>query len=275
MLYMSFLYFGMIRFLTLPSHLLLCYQFDLNLRKCQEQTPEISFSNDDPGSFIGPAPTPAEKPLNEEEKRRAAIAAALGSSHGASSSGTGAHFLPSTRKPDPGFAQPPASQKILFEPSPADLKAISLDSSQLFFRDDKSSLLGGGGFAEVFRGTYKGEAVAVKRLKADTRDIKSLSKEQISHDIKSLTNEALMMKHCSTHCNIIQVFGCISKLDQVARPLIVMELMRTTLFDAVHGGTLELSYSHLLYLLKGVAGALEFLHLQGIVHHDVKSVSSE
>jgi len=211
---------------------------------------------------------------DEEASRRAAIAAALGGSRSSSPPSAAYHSIPAARKRSADIAQHPASNKILFEASPAELKAISLQRSQLVFSDDKDSLLGSGGFSEVFRGIYKAEPVAIKRLKAEARNIQLLSEQEIARDIESLTREALMMKHCSTHCNIIHVFGCTTKYDRVERPLIVMELMHTTLFDAVHGGTRDLSYAHLLYLLKGVAGALEFLHLQGIVHHDVKSVSS-
>lgn len=91
--------------------------------------------------------------------------------------------------------------------------------------------------------------------------------------MERLKREALMMKFCSTHAHVVHVFGCLTRYNAVERPLIVMELMHTTLFDAVHtAGAPELSYAHLLYLLKGVAEALEFLHLRRIVHHDVKSV---
>jgi surface protein len=166
-------------------------------------------------------------------------------------------------------------QKILFRPSKEDVLAISLNSSSLKFSDDRRNLLGGGGFAEVFRGTYDHRPVAVKRLKAYDGDLASLSQNQISRDVERLAAEAILTHKCGKHSNIIHIVGCLTILNEVERPLIVMELMHTTLFDALHDQNQKdtMGYSRRLYLLKGIAGALEFLHLQGIVHHDIKSLN--
>jgi len=169
-----------------------------------------------------------------------------------------------------------AAPKVVFHPSSTEIKKIELNRSKLIFIDNKASFLGGGGFADVYLGTYIGKPVAIKRLKASARDFASLSKKQIQEDIARLSSEALMMYRCSMHPNITAVIGCVTSFDSIERPLIVMELMTTTLFDVLHKHQkqTQFSYAHALYLMKGVAGALEFLHLQGIVHHDVKSVST-
>ena len=59
------------------------------------------------------------------------------------------------------------------------------------------------------------------------------------------------------------------------RPLIVMELMDDTLYEVLHYKKEEtpLSVSKKLAILHDIARALEFIHLQGIVHHDVKSLN--
>jgi hypothetical protein len=165
--------------------------------------------------------------------------------------------------------------KTTFCPSKDDVLAISLQPSLLKFCDDHESLLGGGGFAEVFRGTYNLQPVAIKRLKVYRGDVNSLSKLQIARNVEQLAAEALLTHKCGTHSNIIHVVGCLSILSEVERPLLVMELMHTTLFDVIHDRVLAdaLAFSRRLYLLKGIAGALEFLHLQGIVHHDIKSLN--
>jgi surface protein len=169
----------------------------------------------------------------------------------------------------------PQQQKIAFRPSKEDVLAISLKASLLEFSDDQKNLLGGGGFAEVFRGTYNHRPVAVKRLKAYHGDVASLSLSQIARDVERLAAEAILTHKCSKHSNIIHVIGCITVLSEVERPLIVMELMHTTLFDALHDRNQKdaMGFSRRLFLLKGIAGALEFLHLQGIVHHDIKSLN--
>ena len=163
---------------------------------------------------------------------------------------------------------------FLGQESKVKLEAITLKPSQIIFRDnDKGSWLGGGGFADVFRGSFQGQPVAIKRLKVDARDFSVLHKQEIQHDVDALAREALIMAHCRTHPHILTLIGFVPTFDEVRRPLVVMELMDTTLFDAIHSRrSSQLSFVHLLFLLKGVAGALEFLHLQGMVHHDVKSV---
>jgi surface protein len=162
-----------------------------------------------------------------------------------------------------------------FHPSAKELLAISLTPSLLDFSDDSENLLGGGGFADVYCGLYNRKPVAIKRLKINESDVASLSKEQVAHDVECLATEALLTHTCGTHSNIINVIGCITTLNEIDRPVIVMELMHTTLFHALRDRSLSnsLGFSRLLFLLKGIAGALEFLHLQGIVHHDVKPLN--
>jgi serine/threonine protein kinase len=166
-------------------------------------------------------------------------------------------------------------QQQQFRASTEDLLAISLTPSLLDFSDDSKNLLGVGGFADVYCGLYNKKPVAIKRLKINESDIASLSKEQVARDVECLATEALLTHNCGTHSNIINVIGCITTLNKIDRPVIVMELMHTTLFHALRDRSLSnsLGFSRLLFLLKGIAGALEFLHLQGIVHHDVKPLN--
>jgi len=109
--------------------------------------------------------------------------------------------------------------------------------------------------------------------------LKGLNQKDIEHDTKSILREAALMARCGIHPHIVEVKGCSPSLTKIERPIIVMELMRTTLFDALHypstsrGKTYLESYSERMKVLRGIAGAIEFLHLQGIVHHDVKTLN--
>lgn len=233
--------------------------FDTVLKDCQEQTPEIGFTCDTettaPNSSLSSSLDPPVKGAESEEE----------------------HIMDDDEESQPislEQVQKKLSRQIIFKPPQSELRAITLDNSAIKFSSD--SLLGSGGFAEVFQGTYKGQQVAIKRLKAEPRDVLHLSSAQIQQDINRLAAEALMMHRCSAHPNIVEVFGCTTSLTEVASPMIVMELMHMTLFDVLHQPNQSpLSFSRVLFLMKGVAGALEHLHLQGIVHRDVKSVSPQ
>ena len=165
--------------------------------------------------------------------------------------------------------------RVPFHPPEDDLQALTARLEDIKFSE--KDILGGGAFSEVFSGTYKSSPAAIKRLKIDHREVRGLTPEQLAKDADRFTREALPTFKCSEHSNIVEIFGCYVDPTMVNRAMIVMERLHITLFDAIHfhqeSKTPSLSFERRFHLLKGIAGALEFLHLQGIVHHDVKPLN--
>ncbi|XP_076764631.1 proto-oncogene serine/threonine-protein kinase mos [Xylocopa sonorina] len=112
------------------------------------------------------------------------------------------------------------------------------------------AFLGSGGFATVFKASYKGDQVAAKVMQT-----------------KNCSNVFNCEKHASflRHSNIVKVL----MIEQgTSLSLITMELCGTSLQD--HLDEKVLSKSERIRILKDVTSALQFCHDAGIVHADVK-----
>jgi serine/threonine protein kinase len=169
-------------------------------------------------------------------------------------------------------------RRVQFHLTEANARSLEINLDELEY--DEAELLGEGSFSKVFAGTYRKEPVAVKQVKIDARELQNLSTEQVLRDAKHIAAEALFGHRCSLHPNIVQIHGFHANLlkkrtdiSMMERPLIVMERMHVSLYDMLHYQckVKPLSFSKRLAFLHDIARALEFLHLQGIVHHDVKT----
>ena len=121
--------------------------------------------------------------------------------------------------------------------------------------------LGGGGFAVVYRGTYRGTDVAVKMI-VDPH----ATPEQLDDFMAELTT----MSTVSGHRNIVRLIGA---SPSPPRQCIVMELCRCSLFDVLHsGGGGGASVSLRVSWALDVAKAIAFLHSlrPAVIHRDIK-----
>jgi serine/threonine protein kinase len=140
----------------------------------------------------------------------------------------------------------------------------------------EATRIGKGGFAEVFKGTYtctgRSEEVAIKVIdshknypcKAD------LPEDEFKSQCDRVRDETILMRHASIHPNIVDVYGCYIPEDKCDKPIIVMELMKTSLASILEDNNNLPPFCCRLQLMEGIASAVEFLHLQGIVHQDIK-----
>ena len=111
--------------------------------------------------------------------------------------------------------------------------------------------LGGGGQGTVFKGTWKGMEVAVKRCNQPNPS-----------DVKVLTS-------LGRHPNVICMYGVLFRQEAC---LIVTELVRDgSLFNFIHKDKKIPSPEQRMHWMKDIALGMEFLHHRHIVHRDLKS----
>lgn len=136
-----------------------------------------------------------------------------------------------------------------------------LSSSELAFDKNEESCLGRGGFGEVFRGSWRGQPVAIKQL---------LLKKLTSRARKEFIQEIDIASKLS-HPSLVPLFGAVIEPNCVA---MVMELMEGgSLYHLLQDDEKELSWLRRCKIMLDVACGVEYLHAHSIVHRDIKSLN--
>jgi hypothetical protein len=116
--------------------------------------------------------------------------------------------------------------------------------------------LGGGGFGTVTRGVYRGEEVAVKKLLNQFMD----------EDLKQEFEREITLMKDLRHPNIVQFVGASNVKDNLA---ILIEYAPFGSLSSVLSKS-KLPYLMKLTILLETAKALQFLHLNRVIHRDIK-----
>jgi serine/threonine protein kinase len=158
-----------------------------------------------------------------------------------------------------------------------DEKDYILDIRKIRFKKEFINRIGIGGSAEVYKGTYTAKtrklpiAVKVVNIHRNYNSIKDMSDKDFIKECEKVKGETIRMKHACIHANIVDVYGCFIPKSKSAHPLIVMELLDTSLDAMIHDRKVAVSsYVVRLKLVLGIVGAVKFLHIQGIIHQDIK-----
>ena len=120
--------------------------------------------------------------------------------------------------------------------------------------------IGQGSYGEVFRGTWQGREVAIKRLELKTLPVPLA---------KDFNNEVNIMASCN--CNqLVKLFGVCTDKDHLA---LVMELMtRGSLHDVLQNPEIELPWKPLRgRIAQDIAKGIVYLHQKGIPHRYLTS----
>ena len=135
----------------------------------------------------------------------------------------------------------------------------TLDVPQIVWSDIRQgTLIGSGGYGDVYRGQWKGQDVAIKELK-----IKTLTTSQIQREFGEEVN---MMWRCQFP-RILKLYGVCVETNHCS---MVFELMQESLHDLIHSGK-DISEESRLQMAVDIAEGLVNLHDQKILHSDLKS----
>ena len=127
----------------------------------------------------------------------------------------------------------------------------------------QEALLGRGGFGVVFRGTWRGERVAVKYLL-----LQGIGPDEIA----AFRAEAEL--HMRLHFpRILHLFGFHVSPNPLEEPFMVMELMKCSLYDLLHDDKQFLSWALRARMCLQTTGGLRYLHSRGIIHRDLTSLN--
>jgi len=139
----------------------------------------------------------------------------------------------------------------------------TVDSAELVIGD----LIGVGGAARIFEGTYFGMPVAIKRY----HEINIKNEREVELSLKSQVAEILNLKELR-HPNVVSVLGAFLEKSILS---VLMERCHGSLQSALHetretpNGELW-SVEHYCVVVEGIANAMSYIHRHNVIHRDLK-----
>lgn len=137
---------------------------------------------------------------------------------------------------------------------PSQLEDIKIDSDQLIFKQE----IGRGSFGQVFKGTWRGTEVAIKRIPANCMR---------EADTKDFMKEAFILRQLR-HPNVLQVLGA-----SMNPACIVTEyLPRGNLFQLIHDNNTPLPWHMVRKIALDICRGMSYLHgcTPPLIHRDLK-----
>ncbi|GAB1221030.1 hypothetical protein ENUP19_0062G0033 [Entamoeba nuttalli] len=116
--------------------------------------------------------------------------------------------------------------------------------------------IGEGAFGMVFRGTYRGREVAIKKMKA--RNLTQEQEKEFNHEVSMMTQ--------LRHICVVELIGAVYTEGEIS---IVTEFAEYGSLSKIWGKQ-KISYQLKIKLLDDMAVALSYLHQNQILHRDVK-----
>jgi serine/threonine protein kinase len=138
-----------------------------------------------------------------------------------------------------------------------------LDANELHF----GAVLGSGGFGAVYRGTYRGEQVAIKKLHPMDGKISPLQLEEFKKEVGNL--QALR------HQRLVSFVGAAWHASSNSLCLVLEYMPNGSLYDLLHQRRQPLTKSQRWNMAMQIADGVDFLHGRNppFVHRDLKSLN--
>ena len=138
------------------------------------------------------------------------------------------------------------------------LEAWNIASWELFFGDS----IGAGGQADVFAGSWRGLPVAIKKARGGDRQLSAAALKSITQTVRREVRALARVRNP----NVIRLYGACME----PAPCLVMALAPNgSLESAVAEGRFS-SVSETVKVLAGVARGMEAVHMQKLIHLDLK-----
>jgi len=139
------------------------------------------------------------------------------------------------------------------QPANLGFNSFEIDFRELTFDAE----IGKGSFGIVWRGTWRGGVVAIKRL---------IETKMTKQDLADLKREADTMSRLRPHVNVVQFLG-MTTFPQIC---IVTEFLDAgSLYDFLHNSDQKLDSNLMMAIVKGIAAGMLHLHSEGIIHRDL------
>eukprot|EP00474_Spongospora_subterranea_P006066 CRZ06524.1 hypothetical protein [Spongospora subterranea] len=131
---------------------------------------------------------------------------------------------------------------------------ISLDEVKIGER------IGIGGFAEVYKGEWRGTDVAIKKL---------LMQRTSAGSLREFRKEVVLLRSLR-HPNVVMFMGACTVPPSL---FMVTELLQMSLFDLLHNTDVKLNWKLRLKMALDTANGINFLHHSHVIHRDLKSAN--
>ncbi len=132
-------------------------------------------------------------------------------------------------------------------------------------KDDQYRVLGRGGYGVVYRGLYNNKSVAIKEIETMDKPEEYIKKAQ-----QGLENEIRLMDKMKGYPTVLSLEGVVQENSDKGQLQLVMELMSNrSLNDFLN--TVKISGEHKWLLMMDIVYGLLCLHLNQIVHRDIKA----
>lgn len=119
--------------------------------------------------------------------------------------------------------------------------------------------ISGGGFCILYRGTWGGKTVAIKKI---------FDPVLTAELMEEFSNEVAMLSELR-HANIVNILASVSKPPNLC--IITEYMARGSLYHVLHVSDVVLNPERIASVTSQIASAFQFIHGRGVVHRDIKS----